>query len=155
MADADGATRFADVENLEESMKRFPSDLGGIVVGSRAHLMESDAMRRTGIRAFVSETFNALFVSMLVPGSIRDTQCGFKLFSRAAARRIFPQQKFYGWSFDCELLFLARIKFQLPVSEVAVYWVDVDGSKLIVVDASLEIARDVILMALLYGSRIW
>jgi len=154
MADADGATEFSDLERLEEAMARFDQPRGGIVVGSRAHLVHDEEKSRKGIRAFVSNTF-ALLVAVFVPGHLRDTQCGFKLFSREAARSIFPLQKFYGWAFDCELLCIARIKFKFPISEVAVNWVDVAGSKLQVVDASLEMARDIVLMSLLYRLHIW
>ena len=154
LVDADGATRFSDVEKLEEAMQRF-HDGQGLVFGSRTHLMEDEKLRRTGIRGFVSLVFHTVLVGMLVPGHIRDTQCGFKLISRKAARDIFPLQRFYGWAFDCELLFLARIKFNYPVCEVGVHWVDVEGSTLSVTDASLEMIRDIILMAGLYRLHIW
>lgn len=155
MADADGATRFSDIERLEEAMLRFDPAQGGLVVGSRAHLIADEKNKRKGLRGFVSQAFQSLFVAMLVPGGVRDTQCGFKLFSRRCARMIFPLQKLDGWAFDCELLFLARVKYKFPVAEVAVDWVDMDGSKLTVANASLEIARDILLMTALYRSGIW
>jgi dolichyl-phosphate beta-glucosyltransferase len=154
MADADGATRISDVERLEEAIQRY-HDGQGLVFGSRSHMIEDDEKRRTGVRGFVSRVFHEVIVSILVPGHVRDTQCGFKLFSRGAARSIFPLQKFYGWAFDCELLFLARVKYSYPVSEVAVEWRDVEGSKLIVTDASLEMVRDITLMNIVYRLGIW
>lgn len=155
MADADGATRFDQVENLERSLKKLVAvdeegRGGGLVYGSRAHLMGKPGMRRTGIRGFVSGVFGAIN-SFFVPGGIRDTQCGFKLISRPAAKLIFPRQWFFGWSFDCEWLFLARKRFNLPVAEVAVDWVDIEGSKLSVADASLEMLRDIFLMWVFYS----
>jgi dolichyl-phosphate beta-glucosyltransferase len=157
MVDADGATRFPDVERLEESMKRLISVInpnGGVVVGSRHHMQESDAEhKRDGIRGFVSFVFH-LLQTALVPGGIRDTQCGFKLFSRDAARVIFPRQKMWGWSFDVDLLFLASV-YGFPVLECAVHWVDVPGSKLSIVLASMEMARDLVLLKILYGLGIW
>ena len=154
MIDADGATRFSDLERLEEALRRLytVNPEGGAVFGSRFHMQQADAEhKREPLRGFVSFVFH-LLVTTLVPGGVRDTQCGFKLFSRAAARRIFPRQKIWGWSFDCELLFLAG---DLPVTEVAVFWVDVPGSKLSVVLASLEMARDIVLLRLLYGLGLW
>ena len=125
------------------------------MVGSRAHLIADEKTKRRGLRGFVSQAFQSLFVAILVPGGVRDTQCGFKLFSRRCARMIFPSQKLDGWAFDCELLFLARIKYKFPVSEVAVDWVDMEGSKLSVLNASLEIARDILLMSFLYRTGLW
>jgi len=154
MMDADGATRFSDLAALEASLAdlaRAHPD-GGVVCGSRYHMQLADAaLKRDPLRGFVSFVFHVLN-SVLVPGGVRDTQCGFKLFSRAAARRIFPRQKMWGWSFDCELLFLAR---DLPVAEVAVQWTDVPGSTLSVVTASLEMTRDLLLLRAMYGSGLW
>lgn len=150
MADADGSTTFQDVEKLEGALQRIKQD--GIVFGSRAHLDQGD--RSSELRSLVSRVFQ-LYVSVLVPGNIRDTQCGFKLFSRNSAKLVFPLQKMNGWCFDCELLFLARARFAIPVLEVGVDWTDVDGSKLDVVNASLDMARDILLMYILYGTHMW
>src|SRR5689334_23409490 len=40
----------------------------------------------------------------------KDTQCGFKAFTREAARTIFASQRVERWGFDPELLFLADRK---------------------------------------------
>lgn len=74
-------------------------------------------------------------------GHIRDTQCGFKLFSRPAARKMFPYQHLPSWMFDVELLLLAKAQ-NIPVREVDVQWHEVGGSKLNVVKASLGMLRD-------------
>ena len=63
-----------------------------------------------------------------LPG-IRDTQCGFKLFSRAAALRIFRQQKIDGYMFDVEILSIAQEQgYQLK--EVPIRWHDDGDSRL-------------------------
>ena len=64
---------------------------------------------------------------LVVPG-YRDTQCGFKLFTAAAGRQIFARQVIDGFSFDVEVLFLAR-QLGLKVAEVPVEWHDQPGSK--------------------------
>ena len=69
-------------------------------------------------------------------GHIRDTQCGFKLFSRKAAQHIFPAQHLPTWIFDVELLLLAK-QLGIPVAEVPIEWHEVPGSKLNVFTASL------------------
>ena len=60
-------------------------------------------------------------------GHIRDTQCGFKLFSREAARSIFPHQHLNGWIFDVEILLPAKTQCIL-VEEVAINWSEVPES---------------------------
>ena len=56
---------------------------------------------------------------------IRDSQCGFKFFSREAAKRIFSLQRIDGYMFDVEILRLARL-LGYEVREVGVRWRD-DG----------------------------
>ena len=78
-------------------------------------------------------------------GHIRDTQCGFKLFSRRAAQHIFPYQHLPTWIFDVEILLLAK-QLGVPVAEVPIEWHEVDGSKLHVVTDSLQMLRDLLVL---------
>lgn len=58
--------------------------------------------------------------ALALPG-IRDSQCGFKLFTARAAEVIFPQQRLEQFSFDVELLWIAR-QAGLRIAEVPVTW---------------------------------
>lgn len=58
------------------------------------------------------------------------------------------------WAFDVEVFILANYH-KIPVAEVPVNWHDVDGSKLNVVSASLTMARDFLLVRVLYVLGIW
>ncbi len=62
-------------------------------------------------------------------GAIRDTQCGFKLFTRRAAGVVFNNQRLQRWCFDVELIYLAH-SLGIPVSEVSVQWTEIPGSKI-------------------------
>ena len=57
-----------------------------------------------------------------------DTQCGFKIFRREAAGRIFQLQRLDGFSFDVEDLFIART-LGIPTIEIPVRWNNVEGTK--------------------------
>ena len=78
-------------------------------------------------------------------GHIRDTQCGFKLFTRRAAVQIFPAQHLPTWIFDVELLLLAK-RLKMPVSEMPIEWHEVSGSKLNVMTDSLQMLRDLLVL---------
>jgi glycosyltransferase involved in cell wall biosynthesis len=45
---------------------------------------------------------------VVVMSAIRDTQCGFKVFTRDLARAVFSQTRINSFAFDIEALFLAR-----------------------------------------------
>ena len=151
MVDADGATNFNDLEKLE---KRLGNTALGVAVGSRAHLAADSVAERSLFRTILMRGFH-LFVRVIsgVRG-IEDTQCGFKLFTRRAARCLFPHQHIERWAFDVELLYLAARQF-VPLYEVAVNWQEIDGSKLDVASDSIQMARDLLLIRFCYLTGLW
>ncbi|KAJ7255428.1 Alg5-prov protein [Mycena haematopus] len=146
MVDADDASRFTDLELLWEAMDTIAPDHGaGVVVGSRAHLVKTEAVvKRSLLRNILMYGLHTI-LRIVGVGHIRDTQCGFKLFSRAAAQQIFPAQHLPTWIFDVELLLLAK-QLRIPVVEVPIQWHEVAGSKLNVVSASLQMLRDLLIV---------
>ncbi|XP_055792835.1 dolichyl-phosphate beta-glucosyltransferase isoform X2 [Salvelinus fontinalis] len=131
MADADGATKFADVEKVEAGLRDVnikPENMA-ISCGSRAHLEEEAVASRSMFRTFLMYGFHFLVWFFCVRG-IKDTQCGFKLFTREAALKTFSSLHVERWAFDVELLYIAQC-FKIPIAEVAVNWTEIEGSKLV------------------------
>ena len=87
-------------------------------------------------------------------GHVRDTQCGFKLFTRQAARVTFPYQHLKGWIFDVELLLLAKQQ-KIPVSEVPINWHEVPESKLKLVKDSLRMFYDLLVLRVMILTGVW
>jgi dolichyl-phosphate beta-glucosyltransferase len=85
---------------------------------------------------------------------IKDTQCGFKLFSRASARSVFNNTHVEGWIFDVEVLQILD-RLRIPVAEVAVNWKEVDGSKISLISDSLKMAFDLLLIKVNYFFGVW
>ncbi|KAH0604815.1 uncharacterized protein H6S33_006483 [Morchella sextelata] len=140
-ADADGASRFADLAALLRDVKKVEVKGYGIAVGSRAHMVTTDAVvKRSFIRNFLMHSFHTLIRTFGIR-HIRDTQCGFKLLSRAALKAVFPYMHTEGWIFDIEMLILAMYK-GIPVAEVPITWHEVGGSKVRLVQDSLRMAWD-------------
>ncbi|THH27697.1 hypothetical protein EUX98_g6490 [Antrodiella citrinella] len=146
MVDADGASRFEDLELLWDAMDKLSSDeRAAVTIGSRAHLVKTEAVvKRSLLRNILMYGLHTI-LRIVGVGHIRDTQCGFKLFSRAAAQQIFPYQHLPTWIFDVELLLLAK-QLYIPVEEVPIEWHEVSGSKLNVVTDSLQMLRDLLIL---------
>jgi dolichyl-phosphate beta-glucosyltransferase len=106
-----------------------------VVVGSRAASGASEQNRGL-VRNTVSGILRWMVQNLLMVG-VSDTQCGFKLFSQDAAHLLAARQTLMGFSFDLELLYLAR-KYGLRVAELPVRWYDAPGSK---VDVARELRR--------------
>ncbi|QDS74788.1 hypothetical protein FKW77_001999 [Venturia effusa] len=142
-ADADGASKFEDVEHLVRMCQECEDPDGrGVAIGSRAHLVGSAAVvKRSKLRNFLMHAFHLLIRLMTPPAtsSIKDTQCGFKLFSRNSLPDIIPYMHCEGWIFDIEMLMLTE-SAGIPLAEVPVGWKEVMGSKLNVIWDSLGMA---------------
>jgi len=78
-------------------------------------------------REFMGKIFNK-FVQLLLVRGIKDTQCGFKGFTGKAAELVFNQAKIDRFSFDVEILFLAK-KENLKIEQVAVEWYNDERSR--------------------------
>ncbi|VDP95397.1 unnamed protein product [Echinostoma caproni] len=97
-----------------------------VICGSRAHLEREALAKRHPLRNLLMYGFKFCVWSLCVRG-VRDTQCGFKLFSRSAARVLFHNLHVERWAFDVDLLYLAR-HFDMPIVEVPVRWQEIGGT---------------------------
>ncbi len=156
-ADADGASKFSDLQNLVDSIKKHekpqsnekPTVIPAIAIGSRAHMVTTEAVvKRAFIRNFLMYGLHTL-VYIFGIRTIGDTQCGFKLFNRPSISAIFPYMHTEGWIFDVEILILA-IRKHIFIDEVSISWHEVPGSKLEIATASLQMAIDLVVTRLAY-----
>ena len=86
-----------------------------------------------------------LTIRLLILPGLQDTQCGFKCFTAAAAEQVFPQQTMPSWSFDIEILYLAR-RLGLTIREVPIHWRFDAATKLSAVQDALRMVRDIFII---------
>jgi dolichyl-phosphate beta-glucosyltransferase len=100
-----------------------------IALGSRIQPDGSD-MRKSQpwYRRMLGKGFH-LLASVWVVGPVKDTQCGFKGFSRDAAHDLFARQRVQSIVFDVELIYLAR-KRGYRMTVVPIRWSDRRGSRM-------------------------
>lgn len=136
--DADLSTPIEELDRFFELVKKDSQT--AIVIGSRAMSDSNLAKRQPFYREFMGRIFNVCVQMLVLPG-IYDTQCGFKLFSQAAAECVFPQQQLKGYAFDCELLMLAR-RDGFAIVECPVTWINDGASKVNPVVDSIKMLID-------------
>lgn len=130
--DADNST---PIEEIEKLLRKLDGEGYDVAVGSRAADGAEEA-HRSPLRRILSGGLRWIVKHIFHIG-VRDTQCGFKLFSRDAAQRLYSAQTIDGFSFDLEILYLAA-KLGYRIAEVPVVWIDAPGSK---VDTTKEVQR--------------
>ena len=115
---------------IEEAHKLFSAVANGadVAIGSRWLQTELQTRRQPLYRQFFGRIFN-LALRLVLGLNFKDTQCGFKAFSRRSAEAIFPHQHIERWGFDPEILFLAR-RFGFKTVEVPVSWAHREGTRL-------------------------
>lgn len=124
MTDADLSSPITEAPKLLEAINRGAD----VAFGSRWLDSRLQTERQPLYRQFFGRVFN-LTLRTLLGGSIRDTQCGFKAFTRQAVDMIFPRMKIDRWGFDPEILFLA-VRSGLKVAEVPVAWAHDENTKI-------------------------
>jgi dolichyl-phosphate beta-glucosyltransferase len=142
---ARGALRFmcdADLSMPAREIHRFVSLVPhecDIAIGTR----EGPGAQRVDepvYRHVMGRGFNALVRYGLLPG-LNDTQCGFKLFTARALEAVLPSTTIEGWTFDLEVLFVARLQ-GWRIREVPIEWHYHDRSRVSVLRDPWRMARD-------------
>ncbi|HLO15797.1 MAG TPA: dolichyl-phosphate beta-glucosyltransferase [Anaerolineales bacterium] len=146
MLAAKGAYRFmcdADLSMpVEEIVKFIPPKLQDfdIAIASReatgAVRYNEPSYRHLGGRGI-----NFLIQTLILPG-LNDTQCGFKCFRAEVAEDIFKRQTLQGWSFDIELLYIAR-RHGYRIVEIPIHWYHFSDSKVSALRDSVRMIQDI------------
>lgn len=115
---------------LEEAARLFSAIQAGadVAIGSRWLDADLQTRKQPLYRQLFGRIFN-LVLRVVLGLKFKDTQCGFKAFTREAALAIFPLQRIERWGFDPELLFLSR-KMGFSAVEVPVRWAHSSGTRL-------------------------
>ena len=146
-ADADMATPPSELPKLVDALAT-----ADVALGSRIQPDGSD-MRATQprYRRMLGGLFH-LLASIWVVGDVKDTQCGFKGFTREAALEIFSKQKVTSIVFDVEVIHLAR-RLGYRIAVVPIRWEDVRGSRMRPgLFLALKVAWDLFRIPLLHRS---
>jgi glycosyltransferase involved in cell wall biosynthesis len=144
---AQGQYRFmcdADLSMPIDQLNRFlPPHLpdGAIAIASR----EAKGAVRYGeptYRHLGGRVINLMIRLLVLPG-LQDTQCGFKCFPATLAGDLFRRMTLTGWSFDVEILFIARLR-SCPIVEIPIPWYYQPDSKLNVFSDTWRLFKDLL-----------
>ena len=129
--DADLSTPIEEIEKFIPLTKNYD-----VVIASRALKESQIKVHQPFYREIIGKVFNKM-VQLLAVWGIKDTQCGFKMFTKKAANIIFKRQRIYGWAFDVELLFIAK-KYRLKIKEMPVTWINEGDSRVSPIKSSIQ-----------------
>ena len=148
VSDADLST---PIEELSHMLPLISGNEYDVVIGSRALKPETIIKKQPWWRQGMGKIFNRV-VRLLVLEGIKDTQCGFKLFSGEAARNLFKEARINRFAYDVEILALAKKK-HYGVSEVPVRWINSPDSKVNPIFDSLQMFFDLVKIRMRIGKE--
>jgi len=142
--DADMATPPEAFYDLVKNIKGF----GGAIAG---RWMEGSIIKtpHTPFRKIMSWGFISLVKAVLFL-NYHDTQCGAKMFSSEALKKVIPNLGLTQWAFDIEVLFWMK-KYGFRVIEIPTIWEDKKGSKLHPLKVPFQMFTSVIRLRLLHS----
>ncbi len=146
-ADADGSAGPLEIDKLLTACREASVD-GAI--GSRWLPDSEITLAQSPLRRFASRVFNYC-VRILFGLPFHDTQCGAKVFRRAAVESVAPELTLANFAFDIDLLFaLRRAGFSLI--EVPIVWSDSPlGSKVRLAKASTSMLAAIVNLRARHG----
>ncbi|MFT5166658.1 MAG: glycosyltransferase involved in cell wall biosynthesis [Saprospiraceae bacterium] len=132
--DADMAV---DPSELQKWLQMLPGNTfqeNEILIGSREH--ESSKVKGLPIRRIAGLIFNFI-IQLFTNLNLTDTQCGFKLYPKDIAKKLFGSLKTKGWAHDIELL--NQSKFEgVAIKPMPVKWTHQDDSKISLFSDSIK-----------------
>jgi glycosyltransferase involved in cell wall biosynthesis len=115
---------FCDVDfsmPIDQIPKFLPPQLNDVAIAIASREAKGAVrIEEPFYRHIIGRAFNLMVSIMALPG-INDTQCGFKCFSAEATQKLFPLQTIDGWTFDVEILAIAR-QLGYKIVEVPIPW---------------------------------
>jgi len=148
MADVDLATPISEIKRLSTWINEHNFD---IVIASREGI-GAKRNKEPLYRHITGRVFN-FFVQLIALPGIKDSQCGFKLFRKEVAKKIFSKLHIYGehapeiagaylGAFDVEVLYIAR-KLGYKIKAIPVEWTFVRTDRLNLVIDSIKMLADI------------
>jgi len=126
MLAARGAIRLFSDADLSTPLEEIPRFLAAhaagadVAIGSRKRPGARVVLHQPLVRESLGKLFTAI-ANVLVISGVSDFTCGFKSFTAPAAERIFSRLRSWDWSFDVEVVWLAR-RMGFSLREVPVTW---------------------------------
>ena len=137
--DADLSTPLKEINNFLEESKNNNAD---IIIGSRNSNLSKTS--RSFKRTIISKTF-AILKKIICNIYYEDTQCGFKMFKKEVAKNIFNKITIDGFSFDVELLVIAK-KLNYKVVSKPIEWHEAKSTSLNIFKQTIKMLKELFII---------
>lgn len=135
--DADCATSLPSLPHMLELVREYD-----VVVGSRLAAGAQVGRRQRLRRRLAGRSFQQL-CRLVLREPTTDLYCGFKLWRGRAAVDAYSRTRLEGWTFDAEVLAMARA-LGYTICETGIVWTDREGSRVRMGRILLPVLRELV-----------
>ena len=128
------------------SKNKYIDNNFSIYFGSRSD--KKSKVRSKIYRNVIGKTLSIL-INFILRIEIADTQCGFKLYKKSVAKKIFSKITRLGYEHDIEIALIARNN-NIPIKELPVSWTHKSGSKVNILVDSIKVLFSIIILRMRY-----
>jgi dolichyl-phosphate beta-glucosyltransferase len=150
--DADNKVPIEEFDKIRPCLSPDLNYNYDVVIGSRAMRESQIEKRQPLFRQIGGKGFGVFMHAVVGLKGITDTQCGFKFFTREAAREIFSRQRIDGYMFDVEILAIAR-RLGYRIQQISILWRDDGDSRLALVSGNARNVIDIFRIRLAQSGR--
>ena len=143
-SDIDFSVSLFEIERWQK--RNYLHQKKTVYFGSRSH--KKSNVKSKFYRKIIGN-FLRFLISLILEINISDTQCGFKLYKRTIAKKLFSKIKFLGYEHDIEIVILLNKK-KISITELPVTWHHVSQSKVNIIFDSCKIFTKIFFMKLKY-----
>lgn len=138
LMDADMSTPIESLDKFLPLMEKGTP----VILGTRKVKGAKVLVPQTKLRQKMGE-FYTFLANVILGAKVSDFTCGFKCFSNESGKIIFSKLKTNRWSYDAEIIYLAR-KLGFEIKEVPVRWSNDDRTKVSLMKDSVESFVDLV-----------
>ena len=146
--DTDLSVNFSQID-LWIKKKYLYKEKNYAYFGSR--IIKGSEVKALFIRKFIGQFFR-IFQNLIIRISLKDTQCGFKLYRNSYSKEIFSNLQTLGFAHDVELIYLLQRK-NIKIIELPVRWTHKSGSKINIMLDSLKMVFEILKIKLKFNNQ--
>ena len=128
----------ADLSTDLSAIKVFLSEIknNDMVIGSRRH-KDSIISKPQGLIRKIIGSCCVVITKVMTKTKFNDTQCGFKGFTKELGKALIEKQRIFGWAFDVEYLYIAKL-MGCKVKAIPVKWENDEDSRVSPIKSSVS-----------------
>lgn len=139
-SDIDFSVSLFEITNWQK--KGYIENKYKVYFGSRSH---KKSIVKSKLHRKIIGNLLRLIISFMLNIKLKDTQCGYKLYSRNIAKYVFSKMQSLKFEHDIEIVLILKKK-KINIKELPVTWFHVPQSKVNLISDSIKVFKSIFIL---------